>query len=133
CQRRRSLRFTYATLFRSDLHRHGTIGASPQAEIPWRRAERRKGAAVQRMSVARHGWTERLPAGRIAYVNGRYVPHSAAAVHIEDRGLQFADAIYEVVGVAGGQFLDEEEHLDRLERSVGEIGMATPMPRAPLK
>ena len=42
------------------------------------------------MSVARHGWTERLPAGRIAYVNGRYVPHSAAAVHIEDRGLQFA-------------------------------------------
>ena len=85
------------------------------------------------MSVARHGWTERLPAGRIAYVNGRYVPHSAAAVHIEDRGLQFADAIYEVVGVAGGQFLDEEEHLDRLERSVGEIGMATPMPRAPLK
>ncbi|MFL5238810.1 MAG: D-amino-acid transaminase [Rhizomicrobium sp.] len=71
--------------------------------------------------------------GRVAYVNGRYLPHSDAAVHIEDRGLQFADAIYEVVGVVDGSFLDEEEHLDRLERSVGEIGMAMPMDRAALK
>ena len=36
---------------------------------------------------------------RIAYVNGRYVPHREAAVHIEDRGYQFADGVYEVVGV----------------------------------
>ncbi len=85
------------------------------------------------MSAAPHGWPERVPIGRIAYVNGRYLPHSRAAVHIEDRGLQFADAIYEVVGVAGGQLLDEEEHLDRLERSVGEIGMAMPMGRTALK
>jgi len=80
-----------------------------------------------------HGWSVSLPVGRIAYVNGRYVPHSRAAVHIEDRGLQFADAIYEVVGVTQDQFLDEEEHLDRLERSVHEIGMVMPMPRGPLK
>lgn len=85
------------------------------------------------MSGMHHGWESRLPVGRTAYVNGRYVPHSQAGVHIEDRGLQFADAIYEVVGVAAGQFLDEEEHLDRLERSVGEIGMPMPMGRAPLK
>jgi D-alanine transaminase len=32
---------------------------------------------------------------RQAYVNGRYVPHGAAAVHIEDRGYQFADGVYE--------------------------------------
>jgi D-alanine transaminase len=83
--------------------------------------------------MSEHGWTSREPIGRIAYVNGRYLPHSNAAVHIEDRGLQFADAIYEVVGVAGGRFLDEEEHLDRLQRSVGEIGMAMPMDRAALK
>jgi D-alanine transaminase len=82
---------------------------------------------------AHHGWTQREPVGRIAYVNGRYLPHSRAAVHIEDRGLQFADAIYEVVGVADGRYLDEEEHLDRLQRSVGEIGMAMPMGRAALK
>jgi len=80
-----------------------------------------------------HGWAAREPVGRIAYVNGRYLPHSRAAVHIEDRGLQFADAIYEVVGVFDGVFLDEEEHLDRLERSVGEIGMPPPMGRAALK
>ena len=73
------------------------------------------------------------PAGRIAYVNGAYVPHARAGVHIEDRGLQFADSIYEVIGVADGRFLDEEEHLDRLERSLGEIAMAQPMSRAALK
>jgi D-alanine transaminase len=85
------------------------------------------------MNSARHGWPSREPVGHIAYVNGRYLPHSRAAVHIEDRGLQFADSIYEVVGVADGHFLDEEEHLDRLERSVGEIGMAMPMGRPALK
>jgi D-alanine transaminase len=80
-----------------------------------------------------HGWPERTPVGRIAYVNGRYLPHARAAVHIEDRGLQFADAIYEVVGVVDGRFLDEELHLDRLQRSVGELGMSMPMGRAALK
>lgn len=80
-----------------------------------------------------HGWPTREPSGRIAYVNGRYVPHAHAVVHIEDRGLQFADAIYEVFGVIGGLVRDEEEHLDRLERSVSEIGMAMPMRRGPMK
>jgi D-alanine transaminase len=74
-----------------------------------------------------------MPVARIAYVNGRYVPHAKAGVHVEDRALQFADGIYEVVGVIGGVFLDEEPHLDRMERSVREIGMATPMGREPLK
>ncbi|HEY4114957.1 MAG TPA: D-amino-acid transaminase [Rhizomicrobium sp.] len=80
-----------------------------------------------------HGWPEQFPVGRIAYVNGRYLPHSHAAVHIEDRGFQFADAIYEVTGVVNGRFLDEEDHLERLERSVREIDMAMPMHRAALK
>jgi D-alanine transaminase len=85
------------------------------------------------MTSMHHGWPERTPVGRIAYVNGRYLPHARAAVHIEDRGLQFADAIYEVVGVVDGRFLDEELHLDRLQRSVGELGMSMPMGRAALK
>ena len=42
------------------------------------------------------------PAGRIAYVDGRYVPHREARVHIEDRGFQFADSIYEVCAVIDG-------------------------------
>lgn len=80
-----------------------------------------------------HGWPTRAPVGRIAYVNGCYLAHTEAGVHIEDRGLQFADGIYEVLGVIGGYPLDEEEHLDRLERSVREIGMALPMGRRAIK
>ncbi|HTQ14582.1 MAG TPA: D-amino-acid transaminase [Rhizomicrobium sp.] len=78
-------------------------------------------------------WPARSPVGRIAYVNGRYLPHAHATVHIEDRALQFADGIYEVVGLFGGRLFDEEEHLDRLERSVRETGMAMPMGRAALR
>jgi D-alanine transaminase len=74
-----------------------------------------------------------MPSGRVAYVNGRYLLHGEAGVHIEDRALQFADGIYEVVGLIGGDVFDEEEHLDRLERSVHEIGMAMPMGRNALK
>lgn len=70
---------------------------------------------------------------RIAYVNGQYVPHREASVHIEDRGYQFADGVYEVVTVAGGRMIDEEGHLDRLWRSLNELRMAPPMKRAPLK
>ncbi len=73
-----------------------------------------------------------MPAGRTAYVNGRFRPHGEAGVHIEDRGLQFADAIYEVCAVLGGHVQDEEEHLDRLERSLRELGMAMPMKRGAL-
>jgi len=73
------------------------------------------------------------PVGRIAYVDGRYVRHGLASVHIEDRGLQFADSIYEVFGVFGGRIFDEQEHLDRLERSLREIGLALPIERRALQ
>jgi D-alanine transaminase len=64
---------------------------------------------------------------RIAYVNGRYVPHASARVHVEDRGYQFADGVYEVCEVRGGQLVDERRHLDRLARSLKELRMAAPM------
>jgi D-alanine transaminase len=80
-----------------------------------------------------HGWPAKMPVARIAYVNGRYIPHAQAGVHIEDRALQFSDGIYEVVGVVGGVCLNEESHLDRLERSLREMDMAMPMARTPLK
>ena len=75
----------------------------------------------------------RNPSGRIAYVNGRYLPHAQAGVHIEDRGLQLGDGIYEVTNVIGGKPIDEEPHLDRMERSLREIGITMPMSRAALK
>ena len=69
---------------------------------------------------------------RIAYVNGRYVPHGQARVHIEDRGYQFADGVYEVMAVRDGVLIDLEAHNDRLERSLSELQIAMPMRRAAL-
>ena len=74
-----------------------------------------------------------VPGGRVAYVDGRYLPHGGASVHIEDRGLQFADSIYEVCAVIDGRMLDEEGHLDRLDRSLKALAMTPPMARGPLK
>jgi len=64
---------------------------------------------------------------RLAYVNGRYTPLAEAAVHIEDRGYQFADGVYEVVAILNGRPLDWQPHLDRLAYSLGELGIAPPM------
>lgn len=69
---------------------------------------------------------------RIAYVNGRYHAHRDAAVHIEDRGYQFADGVYEVCEVARGHIMDVTRHLDRLGRSLSELRMGWPMSRAAL-
>lgn len=70
---------------------------------------------------------------RISYVNGRYLPHRRAAVHVEDRGYQFADGVYEVIAVQDGRLVDEGPHLVRLARSLKELGMAAPMTDASLR
>jgi D-alanine transaminase len=69
---------------------------------------------------------------RYAYVNGRYLPFHDAKVHVEDRGYQFADAVYEVCEVRAGHLIDERRHLDRLERSLHAIRLRLPMSRAAL-
>ncbi len=70
---------------------------------------------------------------RVAYVNGSYVPMAEACVHIEDRGYQFADGVYEVVAVHQGGLIDEEGHMARLERSLSELQIAPPMSRRALR
>jgi D-alanine transaminase len=70
---------------------------------------------------------------RIAYVDGVYRPHGEAAVHIEDRGYQFADGVYEVIAVRGGRFIDEALHLARLRRSLAELRIEGALADAPLK
>jgi D-alanine transaminase len=70
--------------------------------------------------------------GRVAYVNGRYERHGEASVHIEDRGYQFADAVYEVWSVFDGKLADPEGHFVRLARSLSELRIAMPMSRAAL-
>jgi D-alanine transaminase len=85
------------------------------------------------MKIAMEKWNARPPAGRIAYVNGRYLPHGQAGVHVEDRALQLGDGIYEVCNVIVGRAINQDYHLDRMERSLREIGIAMPMARAGLK
>lgn len=69
---------------------------------------------------------------RIAYVNGSYVPHRHATVHIEDRGYQLADGVYEVIAVSRGRMVDADGHLQRLARSLGELRIAAPVGDAAL-
>jgi D-alanine transaminase len=70
--------------------------------------------------------------GRIAYVNGRYLPQAEAVVRIEDRGYQFGDGVYEVCEVHAGALIDEERHMARLQRSLDELRIVWPVQPAAL-
>lgn len=70
---------------------------------------------------------------RLAYVNGRFVPQRAAQVHIEDRGYQFADGVYEVIAFRHLRLIDPVRHFDRLDRSLAELRIANPMSRRALE
>lgn len=69
---------------------------------------------------------------RFAYVNGVYLPHAAATVHVEDRGYQLADGVYEVIALTQGCPIDLGAHLDRLGRSLEALRIAWPMERGPM-
>jgi D-alanine transaminase len=69
---------------------------------------------------------------RVAYVNGAYLPLRRASVSIMDRGLQFADSIYEVWAIRGGRLFDVDAHMARLQRSLAELRIAPPMNEASL-
>ena len=69
---------------------------------------------------------------RIAFVNGRYLPLRRAMVHVEDRGYQFGDAVYEVCEVREGRLIDERRHLARLKRSLDALQIRPPMSQASL-
>lgn len=64
---------------------------------------------------------------RVVYVNGRYLPYAQAGVHVEDRGFQFADSVYEVCEINAGRLVDESRHLARLARSLSELAIEPPM------
>ncbi|MBV9077683.1 MAG: D-amino-acid transaminase [Methylobacteriaceae bacterium] len=63
---------------------------------------------------------------RIVFVNGVFLPYEEARIPIMDRGFLFADGVYEVACVLDGRLVDNEAHLARLERSLGEIRIANP-------
>ena len=64
---------------------------------------------------------------RIAYVDGQFVQHSQASIHVEDRGLQFGDAVYEVWAVRDGHLFDCQGHLARLGRSLAALSIKPPL------
>ena len=64
---------------------------------------------------------------RTVYVNGNYVPEEDAKVSVFDRGFLFADGVYEVTSVLDGKLIDFEGHAKRLERSLAELEMASPV------
>lgn len=70
---------------------------------------------------------------RYIYINGQYLPHAQASVHVEDRAFLMADAVYEVIACIHGHLADETGHLDRLERSLSELQMGMPVERETLR
>ena len=64
---------------------------------------------------------------RIAYVNGNYSEFNKSLIHIEDRGYQFADGVYEVINVLNGSLVDYDLHLARLFRSLKELNIKSPI------
>ncbi len=70
---------------------------------------------------------------RIAYVNGSYVEEAEAKVSIFDRGFLFADGVYEVTPIVNGKLVDYDAHIERLDRSLGELQMAWPCSKDALK
>ncbi|MCH9807350.1 MAG: D-amino-acid transaminase [Alphaproteobacteria bacterium] len=69
---------------------------------------------------------------RIVYVNGQYRRYDEATIHVEDRGFQFADAVYEVIEIAARQLVDATRHLQRLDNSLRELSIPPPMSRPAL-
>ena len=64
---------------------------------------------------------------RTVYVNGEYLPEAEAKVSIFDRGFLMADGVYEVTSVLGGKLIDFDGHAKRLQRSLDELDMASPV------
>jgi D-alanine transaminase len=67
---------------------------------------------------------------RIVFLNGLFLPIEEAKVPFMDRGFLFGDGIYEGIGVLDGRLVDNEAHLERLERSLREVRIPNPYTRA---
>jgi D-alanine transaminase len=66
---------------------------------------------------------------RWVHVNGEVVAAESAVISIFDRGFLFADGVYEVTSVLNGRLVDAQRHMDRLERSLGELRIPVPHAR----
>ena len=70
---------------------------------------------------------------REAFVNGEYTEYNKSYIHIEDRGYQFADGVYEVFAILDGKIVDYKGHIDRLYRSLNELRITSPIQKKSYK
>lgn len=66
---------------------------------------------------------------RIVFLNGSFLPIDEAKVPFMDRGFMFGDGIYEGVAILDGRLVDNDAHLERLERSLREVRIPNPYSR----
>ena len=64
------------------------------------------------------------------FLNGKLLAVEDAKVSVLDRGFIFGDGVYELVPVYSRVPFRLEEHLARLERSLGEVKIRNPYARA---
>lgn len=55
------------------------------------------------------------------YLNGTYLDHARATIPVDDRGFLFADGVYEVIRVYGGQPFLAEPHMRRLRNGLAAL------------
>ena len=60
---------------------------------------------------------------KIAYINSKFINFNKAKIHIEDRGLQFADSVYEVIAIIDKNFIDLNFHFKRLKFSLKQLNI----------
>ena len=81
---------------------------------------------ISKMNTPRETSASVLP-DSLCYLNGEYGPLCDAKVSVLDRGFIFGDGVYEVLPAYGGKIFRFEQHMARLERSLGELRIANPL------
>ncbi len=69
----------------------------------------------------------------VVCLNGEFLPAEEAKVSIFDRSFLYGDGLFETLRVYGGHPFAWTEHLDRLERSAGRMGLRMPTTRDTLR
>ena len=65
----------------------------------------------------------------LCYLNGEYLRLCDARVSVLDRGFLFGDGVYEVLPAYGRRVFRFDDHMARMERSLGKLGgLIRPMP-----
>ena len=70
---------------------------------------------------------------KFVYLNNKYLKFKDAKVHIEDRGLQFSDSVYEVVPFYNKELIEFNFHFKRLTYSLKELNFKLKLEKQKIK